>query len=163
MLKNKKGFSLLELLVTVGILAILGTIIFPSFLHSRDNAKENDVRTAANQLVTTVVSCAEERGIYYQLQNIAKMSDNNRFIVVYEQNDDHELVFKEIQTEKNKATDLTNAEIQALGQELADKVNGIVEPVKVDCGSLRNSRFDITLTFGTTMDYIVTGSGVWVE
>jgi len=44
-MKNKKGFTLIELMVVVIIIGILATIAIPSFNKSMENAREREART----------------------------------------------------------------------------------------------------------------------
>lgn len=54
-LKNKKGFSLVELIVVIAILAILGSVALPRMAGFQDNAKESNDLTLA-KTVHSVVS-----------------------------------------------------------------------------------------------------------
>ena len=44
LLKNKKGFTLLEVLVTVGIVGVLSAIAIPAYKQYKDNANETAVK-----------------------------------------------------------------------------------------------------------------------
>ena len=43
-IKNNKGFSLIEILVTIGIVAVLGSIAIPAYNQYKDNANETAVK-----------------------------------------------------------------------------------------------------------------------
>lgn len=57
-MKNRKGFTLIELVVVIAILGILALIAIPRFAGVRDNAEAS----AATSYATTVINAAE---IYY--------------------------------------------------------------------------------------------------
>ena len=56
-LKNKKGFSLLEVLVAVGIIGIIGAIAYPSFDDYRQDAARTASDTSASNVVKAFRNC----------------------------------------------------------------------------------------------------------
>lgn len=62
-LKNKKGFTLIELIVVIAILGILMLILVPSFLGYADDAKEQ-VAKANTRTVWTSAKAAESKSEY---------------------------------------------------------------------------------------------------
>ncbi len=50
--KNKKGFTLIELIVVIAILAILAAIAIPSFIGITDSANEQVARANASNIAT---------------------------------------------------------------------------------------------------------------
>ncbi len=60
--KNKKGFTLIELIVVIAILAILAAIAIPSFLSITNNATEN-VRLANARTIATAINA--NNTLYY--------------------------------------------------------------------------------------------------
>jgi type IV pilus assembly protein PilA len=55
-MKNEKGFSLIELLIVVGIILIISAIAVPSFLRSRMRANEASAVASIRQLDTAAVT-----------------------------------------------------------------------------------------------------------
>lgn len=52
--KNRKGFTLIELIIVIAILAILAAIAVPSFIGITDNANETVEIANARALVTSI-------------------------------------------------------------------------------------------------------------
>lgn len=52
--KNKKGFTLIELIVVIAILAILAAIAIPTFIGVTDNAKTTVALANARTLVSAI-------------------------------------------------------------------------------------------------------------
>lgn len=67
-LKNKKGFTLIEIVVTIIIIAILAAILMPSMLSWIDNANKKTVISAADTLRNTVA--AEVLEVYKDGDNV---------------------------------------------------------------------------------------------
>ena len=52
--KNKKGFTLVELIIVIAILAILAAVAVPSFLGLQDEAKKGRATGNATAIVTAI-------------------------------------------------------------------------------------------------------------
>ena len=53
---NKKGFTLIEMLVVIGIIALLMAFLVPTFVTVQDRAKETGVKSVVNQVRLSIES-----------------------------------------------------------------------------------------------------------
>jgi len=76
-LKNRKGFSLLELLIVVAIILIIATIAIPSLLRSRQAANEAAAVGNMRNLNTAEVTYYSSFGLYGSVPDLitAKLLD----------------------------------------------------------------------------------------
>lgn len=59
--KNKKGFTLVEVIVVLVILAIMAAILIPSLIGYIDKAKENSIVSETRSIVTAVQTLSSEK------------------------------------------------------------------------------------------------------
>lgn len=50
--KTQKGFSLVEIVIVICVIAILAAIAIPTFIHTRDNAKLSELKNQLNDSYT---------------------------------------------------------------------------------------------------------------
>ena len=63
-LKGQKGFTLIELMIVVAIIAILAAIAIPNFLQYQMKSRQSEAKTNLQAIKTSEVSFQSERGCY---------------------------------------------------------------------------------------------------
>ena len=63
-MKNKKGFTLIELMIVVAIIGILAAIAIPDFLKFQARAKQSEAKTNLGAIFTTQVAYFGEYSTY---------------------------------------------------------------------------------------------------
>jgi prepilin-type N-terminal cleavage/methylation domain-containing protein len=81
MVKNKKGFTLIELIIVVAIIGILAAIAMPVYLHYTVKARITEVTTAMDGLAQAASAYHESAG-YFPLTNDANYTNTNTFAPV---------------------------------------------------------------------------------
>ena len=60
---NADGFTLTELIASVSIVGILGSIALPSYLSQVDRSRQNEAASTISQIQATIASYADEFGV----------------------------------------------------------------------------------------------------
>ena len=63
-MKNKKGFTLIELMIVVAIIGILAAIAIPDFLRFQAKARQSEAKTNLGAIFTTQVAYFGEQSTY---------------------------------------------------------------------------------------------------
>src|SRR5579872_4552823 len=62
--QKQKGFTLIELMVTVAIVAIIAAVAYPSFLKSAQKGPRTDAKASLTQYSQALERCYTEYGFY---------------------------------------------------------------------------------------------------
>jgi len=71
MLRSKKGFTLIELMIVVAIIGILAAIAIPNFLRFQAKSKQSEAKTNLGGIFTAQVSYFGENNYYGNFTQIA--------------------------------------------------------------------------------------------
>jgi type IV pilus assembly protein PilA len=70
MLKNKKGFTLIELMIVVAIIGILAAIAIPNFLKFQAKSKQSEAKTNLKAIFTAETSYFGEENTFGPLDTV---------------------------------------------------------------------------------------------
>ena len=70
MLNNKKGFTLIELMIVVAIIGILAAIAIPNFLKYQAKSKQSEAKVNLKAIFTSEQSYFAEKNTYDTLDNV---------------------------------------------------------------------------------------------
>ena len=69
-MKNKKGFTLIELMIVVAIIGILAALAIPDFMKMLAKSKQSEAKTNLGAIFTGQVSYHGEHNTYVSEQNV---------------------------------------------------------------------------------------------
>jgi prepilin-type N-terminal cleavage/methylation domain-containing protein len=88
MLKEKTGFTLIEMTIAVVIVGIMASIAVPSYIKSQNKGRQSEAKAALGQIYTAERSYFSDASTYTQcLAKIGVVFQNRRFYAVTAVND----------------------------------------------------------------------------
>jgi len=73
MLRNKKGFTLIELMIVVAIIGILAAIAIPNFLTYQCKSKQSEAKTNLGAIANSEESYNAEYSVYKAAANVTAL------------------------------------------------------------------------------------------
>lgn len=151
--KFNKGFSLVELLVSLAIIGVLSGILIPTLSGSFDKSKEKADMSEINNLVSTTQVAVQNNAIYTAADEIANKSYDDKIVMVYYVAGDT-LVFdySYIKTDddtsvKSNDGSALSADMRKVNDKILTSINGKIEPVQLKSKLYKNKSYEIILTF----------------
>ena len=148
----KKGFSLIELIVTITILGILATVLVSSFIYVSSKSKDQTDDVAILNLETATQMAAQYNGIYKEAKEIAEDTLDNSIVMVYSANESDVLEFSHsyIKNENNSITTTKNnkeSDLCKIENKILEYVGGSIEPITLEGKKYKNSDIKISIIF----------------
>ena len=145
---NNKGFSLVELLVTMSIIGVLAAMLAPALTSSIAESKKDMDKASLNNLTQTIQMGMQHSSVYTDAKKIADGTHKGQIVVKYdvdrnnivtidscEITDKFGLVFKDSDDDMD--------DLEAVKESLKNYVNGKIEPIELkskyyqDCDEFR--------------------------
>ena len=77
---SKKGFTLVELVIVIAVIAVLAAILIPTFSGILNNAKVTKYKANVNSMNTTLVTEATANGVdYYSPSGVIHFLESKNF------------------------------------------------------------------------------------
>lgn len=135
---SKNGFTLIEIIVAVAILAVLAAVLAPSFFSSMLDSKEKVDAAAIENLQTTIQTSFQSSNYYKNARKIANATYDNSIMVIYQMNDDNVLEMQELRVNDRTYGVVTDATQNDVGEKLSELrdgvegyINGQIEPIEI--------------------------------
>lgn len=169
--KNKShnaGFTLIELVVSIGILAVLGGVLVPTLISSANDARKDNDDAVMGHLAELHQAAAQEHATYnYFSQTIDRLDDGKKCIYFWYYSDmDGNVNFKAMNLEYPAgATPAQKEEINKwAGQfrtKVTDYINGTIEMPVMESRSNKDKTYIVCIS-ATNREYLVRVEGYWL-
>ncbi len=122
---RRRGFTLIELLVVIAIIAILASILFPTFARAREKARQTSCLSNQRQLVMAITLSAQDNNeIMPANENVYSAIANAKIVCPDRKNMAHTGYAMEVTAYGQSLAAIPDATVQALvfdaGNDLAD-------------------------------------------
>lgn len=153
---NKKGFTLVELLAVIVVLALLMVVAASSIGSALSNAKKNTLKTEAQKIITNVYQNAYSQ--YMLNSNIGQLTG-------YDMNQDGTVAANEYPTSITSGTDIVGYNIKGIDGKYKFFVNVDTKGnIKAYCVNYNETELSITETdISTTGAYTISDTNATIK
>lgn len=165
---NKAGFTLIELVVSIGILAVLGGVLVPTLISSANDARKDNDDAVMGHLAELHKGGAQEHDTYhYFAQTVDRLDEGKKCIYFwYSSDQDGYVNFQAMNLDYPAgATQAQKDEINKwAGQfrsKMTDYINGTIEMPVMESRSNKNQTYIVCIS-ATNREYLVRVEGYWL-
>ena len=150
-LKNKLGLSLVELVVTITIMAILAAWLIPSLISSKHDSDIKMDKSAVESLQSAIHIASQDSDVYTQAKMLADVSSNNQVKVIYALNANGILECSTVSIKMGDmvltSNDAAGKDLQTLKTEIVNRVNSTMDPVELKTADAKEKAYCFIITF----------------
>lgn len=151
---NNKGFTLVELLVVVAIMAVLSATFIPSLTAANGNTDEKVDEAAVAMLQTNIKLALQHSSMYKDAKDMVDDSKDDKLTIVYKVDENNNLLFDRceiIDDDDGKVTSFDESdlgsELSSLRTKIIDFINGKMEPITLESDKYQDMGYYYTITF----------------
>ena len=165
---NKKGFTLIELVVSIGILAVLAGVMVPSLIVSANQARKDADDAAMSQLAQLHKAAIQEHETYhYFAQTVDKLADGEKNVYFwYESDEDGNVVFSAMNLKY--PDDSTGPEQEQINQwagqlkvKVKEYISGTYEIPQMQSRTNKSKTYIVCVS-ATNREFLVKSQGYWM-
>lgn len=167
--RNNKGFSLIELVVTIAIMAVLAGVLIPSMVTASNESRMKSDESVMNHLTETYKSAIQEHQNYYYFSRVMQLleDDKQQIFFWYDVDNDGNVSYRAVnlvypvaisESEKQEI----DSWVTKLRKGANDYVNGSYEIPKLESKTSCNKSYVIAVS-ATGREYLVNVQGAWDE
>lgn len=165
---TKAGFSLIELVVALGILAVLGGVLVPSLVTAANDARANTDNATMGHLAELHKNAVQEHATYYyfsQTVNLLNEGEKNVYFW-YDSDAEGNVTFKAMNLAyptgcSQETQDEINHWAGQLKVKVCDYINGTLEMPTMESRTNKSNTYIVCVS-ATNREFLVKAEGYWL-